>query len=447
MAEAALYSQITETDGVAGVALETAARVLRRGALLHALLAGLMLIFALLASTRLVPSLYDLAQQLFLLSYGGASDAALAIVIIFSLVNISALLVIMVSVLAREIWALPGLLVLALANAAVLLVLGYTPALITVIVGAWALVRLLRAPNVLRVNPVMMRELRGRMRGARAFVVMSIYLALMSGFALLLYVIFSTASSLNASAATGQIGRVLFAGVVGIELLLIIFIAPSFTSGAITGERERQTYDLLRTTLLATPSFITGKLESSLGYVLLLLFAAIPLQSLAFLFGGVTETEVILAFLILTITAVTFGTFGIYFSATQPRTLAASVRTYGTIAAWAFIIPLVIGFIVNIIQAGVFGNANAPNAPGLEALLQYVNLLLTSTNPFATAIQTQRLLVEQQVIGLYSVTLASDGSTIPMISPWVVFATLYQAIAAILIVLTIRRTQQVDVNS
>ena len=69
----------------------------------------------------------------------------------------------------------------------------------------------------------------------------------------------------------------LAAGVVGIELLLIIFIAPSFTSGAITGERERQTYDLLRTTLLATPSFITGKLESSLGYILLLLLAAIPL--------------------------------------------------------------------------------------------------------------------------------------------------------------------------
>ncbi|MCA9902396.1 MAG: hypothetical protein KC547_00955, partial [Anaerolineae bacterium] len=135
------------------------------------------------------------------------------------------------------------------------------------------------------------------------------------------------------------------------------------------------------------------------------------------------------------------------FSATQPRTLAASVRTYGTIAAWAFIAPLVIGFIVNLVQAGIFGNANAPNAPGLEAALNYANLLLTSTNPFATAVQTQRLLVEQQVLGLYSVTLSSDGSTIPMISPWVVFGTLYLTVAATLIVLTIRRTQQVDVNS
>ncbi len=447
MTETSVGVPMSGTDGPAGAALEGAAKVLRRAANLHTALAGLMLLVAVVAASRLVPGLYDLVRSVFLARYGGAGDAALAIVIIFALVNISALLVIMVSVLAREIWALPGLLLLMVVNLAVLLIMGYTPSLITLVFGTWAMLRLLRAPNLLRINPVMVRELRGRMRGARAFVVMTIYLALMSGFALLLYVVFSTASSLNASAATGQIGRVLFAGVVGIELLLIIFIAPSFTSGAITGERERQTYDLLRTTLLATPSFITGKLESSLGYILLLLLAAIPLQSLAFLFGGVSETEVILAFLILALTAVTFGTFGIYFSATQPRTLAASVRTYGTIAAWAFVVPLVIGFIVNLVQTGIFGNANAPNAPGLEAVLNYANLLLTSTNPFATAVQTQRLLVEQQVIGLYSVTLSSDGSTIPMISPWVVFSTLYLTVAATLIVLTIRQTQQVDVNS
>ncbi|MFN8375727.1 MAG: hypothetical protein U0694_23005 [Anaerolineae bacterium] len=76
-------------------------------------------------------------------------------------------------------------------------------------------------------------------------------------------------------------GRLLFAGIVGIELLLIIFIAPSFTAGSITGERERKTYDLLQTTLMSSPMFVIGKLESALSYVLLLLLSAIPLQSIA----------------------------------------------------------------------------------------------------------------------------------------------------------------------
>src|SRR5258707_12912768 len=138
-------------------------------------------------------------------------------------------------------------------------------------------------------NPVVLKELRGRMRGTRAFVVLTVYLTLMSGFALLLYVLYAT--SLNYSGVTpgGTIGRVLFIGIVGVELFLVTFIAPTFTAGAISGERERQTYDLLRTTLLPASRLIIGKLISALSYVFLLLLAAIPLQSLAFLFGGVTE--------------------------------------------------------------------------------------------------------------------------------------------------------------
>src|SRR5260221_1880651 len=155
-------------------------------------------------------------------------------------------------------------------------------------------------------NPIVLKELRGRMRGMRAFVVMSVYLLLLSGFATLLYVVSS--ASLTAGGyyggQIGQIGRILFAGIVGIELFLVTFIVPSFTAGAISGERERQTYDLLRTTLLTARSMIYGKLVSALSYVLLLLLAAIPLQSIAFLFGGVTELELLLSFVILMVTSV-----------------------------------------------------------------------------------------------------------------------------------------------
>ena len=42
-----------------------------------------------------------------------------------------------------------------------------------------------RSYSLLR-NPVVLKELRGRMRGPRAFVVLTVYLTLMSGFATLL---------------------------------------------------------------------------------------------------------------------------------------------------------------------------------------------------------------------------------------------------------------------
>ena len=171
----------------------------------------------------------------------------------------------------------------------------------------------------------MLKELRGRMRGARAFVIITIYLLLMSIFTILLYFV---RVPLSGSVVTGELGRVLFIGVVGIELLLIIFIVPALTAVAITGERERKTYDLLKTTLLPTPAFVAGKMESALGYIFLLLLAAIPLQSIAFLFGGVSLPELLLAFIVLSVTAMTLGAVGMFFSSLTDRTLPATVRSY-----------------------------------------------------------------------------------------------------------------------
>ncbi len=288
----------------------------------------------------------------------------------------------------------------------------------------------------------MLKELRGRMRGMRAFAVMTVYLGLMSGFTLVLYLIYGAAARGSGSAAAGEIGRVLFLGVVGIELLLIIFIAPAFTSGAITGERERQTYDLLQTTLLTTPSFVIGKLESALGYILLLLLSGIPLESIAFLFGGVTELELVLAFVILLVTAVALGTVGIYFSALMERTLVANVRAYGVILAAMFIAPIILTTVFNLINDLLIVRSGAPISPLLESITNYIDLLLVSINPVAAGLSSQSLLVDQRVVGFYAYTLRSDGSTIPLVSPWISFTIVYLAVSAVIIVLTIQRTKE-----
>ncbi len=425
--------------------LERAARLLRYGAYASALVAALVLLAALVAGAVGAGSLLDTLGSVLLFSYAGARDTALAVVTLLALVNATLLLVVMVAVLARELWALPALVLFAVANVAALLLAGFTPALVVLVAAAAAAVVLSRDPRAFRLNPVMLKELRGRMRGMRAFVVMSVYLGLMSGFTTLLYLIYSSANQSSGSAAAGEIGRILFMGIVGIELLLIVFIAPAFTAGAITGERERQTYDLLKTTLLASPSFVIGKLESALGYILLLLLAAIPLQSIAFLFGGVSETELILAFVILAVAAVALGTVGIYFSAVMQRTLTASVRAYSVTLLVTFGAPIVLGTILSLVQGTLYysGGANPANSPVVEAVIAYVQLFLASMNPVSTALTTQELLVTRQVVGFWTQTL-SDGSTIPMVSPWITYSILYLTTASILVVVTIRRTQNVE---
>jgi len=296
-----------------------------------------------------------------------------------------------------------------------------------------------------RTNPVMLKELRERMRGARAFAVITVYLGLMSAFTVLLYVAYSPFNRGISSSVTGELGRILFAGVVGIELILIIFIAPAFTAGAVTGERERKTYDLLQITLLPRPSFIIGKLESALGYIFLLLLAAIPLQSIAFLFGGVSETELLLSFLILIVTAISMGTIGLFFSTMAERTLTASVRSYTFAFALAFALPAGIAVVVSILNGFFYTFGGSFRGPAfLEGALVYIQQFFLSLNPMTAALGTQELLINQQRSTFYTYTLSSSGSTIPLASPWISFTILYLVLSAVMITLAIRRMRRTE---
>jgi hypothetical protein len=64
----------------------------------------------------------------------------------------------------------------------------------------------------------------------------------------------------------------------------------------------------------------------------------------------------------------------------------------------------------------------------------------------ATAQISQQLLVEQQVIGFSTLTLRSDGSTIPIVSPWISFSVFYLVISTVLVVLAVRQMRRVEVE-
>jgi ABC-2 type transport system permease protein len=415
------------------VRIHRAATFLRWGAVIHVAL--LFIVLGLAAIAGMNPNLLPTWKAALLFRFSGADDVALAIVFLTLMGMMSALLVVMVGLLAREVWGLVGVWVLVLVSLGLLIGYGYTfglvaggSALITGVIAS-------RDPRAYRTNPVMLKELRGRMRGMRAFVVLTVYLGLMSLFLGLIYLSFTAFNTLS-SAAAGAAGRLLFAGVVGVELLLILFIAPAFTSGAITGERERQTYDLLQTTLLASPSFIVGKLESALSYVLLLLLAAIPLQSLAFLFGGVSQAEVLIAFVILAVTAIAMGTIGIYFSTVASRTLTASVQTYTVSILGAFVVPFLLGLIVRVLN-----NAFGDRSQMLEAGFAYAQQVFVSLNPVQAAQVSQQFLVERQTVGFTSLTL-TNGAQVPIVSPWINYTMIYLMLSALMLVLSVRQMRR-----
>lgn len=187
------------------------------------------------------------------------------------------------------------------------------------------------------------KELRSRLRRERTIWIIIAYILLMSllGWIVLgRYTGYSTYGSNNFSNA----GINFYTLLSMIQLFLILFATPAFTSTAVNGEKERQTFDLLLCSQLSSFSLVAGKLIAGLVNALLLVIAAIPLFSLVFLFGGISPEQVLIALLIYLVTALMSGTFGVLCSTLFKRPTTSTVVTYLAGALW-LVMPAVISYL------------------------------------------------------------------------------------------------------
>src|SRR5207245_10295419 len=109
------------------------------------------------------------------------------------------------------------------------------------------------------------------------------------------------------------------------QMVLLAFITPALTAGAISSERERQTIDLLFVTKLPSFSILWGNLLASMSFVLLLLLLSVPIFSLVFFFGRIGLDQLAAAFLVTAVAALTLGSIGLACSTAFNRTLPATV--------------------------------------------------------------------------------------------------------------------------
>jgi ABC-type transport system involved in multi-copper enzyme maturation permease subunit len=180
------------------------------------------------------------------------------------------------------------------------------------------------------VTAIWIRELRGRMRGKRAFIFITVYLTILVG---LFWAALQAGGQFWTIGALESIGfgRGVFSAVMFIEALVIVALAPAYTAGLISQEHEKQTFDLLSATPISSLAIVLGKLLAGLSYLGLIVGASIPIASLAFLFGGVDVIDLVRGYFVLVVTGIGVGSIGVFCSAamsrTQPATVAAFVVT------------------------------------------------------------------------------------------------------------------------
>lgn len=285
-------------------------------------------------------------------------------------------------------------------------------------------------------NPIYLKETRGRMRGNRAFLFITFFALLLSAIVGLAYLILSQSYSQGLAVNIRQTaGKTIFYTATIFQIFTFGMLAPGLTAGSISSEKEQQTFDLLLTTLLPVRSIVFGKLTSAASFLLLLFVIAIPVQSIAFMFGGVTFAEFIIGLLIQIVTIISFSMLGVFFSTITKRTTVSTILSYTISGAILLIVPA-----LTLTSVGMFGDLIFSTNPGssltFQTTLLFLGWIVICTNPIASAIVTEIIALDNGSWFLYKFPIVNTQVTV--LSPWIGFILLHGIITVVLFYFSVK---------
>ncbi len=213
-------------------------------------------------------------------------------------------------------------------------------------------------------HPILERELVSFCRTKRWFVLRALLVGLLAGTC---GIFLATADFMGAD--YDEMGIVLFAisafGIVS----YIFLVTPGLLADLIVSERRRETLEILLVTPLRPLSVVLGKFASRLLPLFAMIVATFPVVSLALLYGGVREDQV------LGLALVSLG--AVFFASAPALLITAYARRLGTAAVLSYVIPVFLGIAVPwIVIAGVADHGDS---------FEGATWLLCAVHPFFAA--------------------------------------------------------------
>lgn len=182
-------------------------------------------------------------------------------------------------------------------------------------------------------NPILVRVVRSGARRQRDHWVRLVYLlALVAVFVLGGGLALGTTERSLAELAKHSTRT--FMAVSLVQLFLMCFVAPVFCAGAITQEKDANTYHILLTTPLSNAQIVLGSLFSRLFFVWTLLLSGLPIFSITMLYGGVTTAEIMESFGLAASTGLLTGSIAITISFLKVGTRRTMFAFFAGIAVY-----------------------------------------------------------------------------------------------------------------
>ena len=182
------------------------------------------------------------------------------------------------------------------------------------------------------------------------------------------FFIYLEAAGLGGEAITFRALAIMLIVMISEQAALLFVVTPAFTANTVSGERERQTLDVLLTTRMTPQEIVFGKFLSVITLEILLILSTIPFLSLVFIYGGINFFQLLGLVAVLICEVAYVASFGVFFSALTKRTVPAVILSYvilgilvgGTLSAYGIVYG--IGEVINdyiqrqtILQAAQMG--------------------------------------------------------------------------------------------
>lgn len=181
----------------------------------------------------------------------------------------------------------------------------------------------------IRWNPIVKKDLQVTARSMRLSWGLFAYEAvLMLAFLLALAIIQEQADSYYSSGNVYRSLVYLFPVVAIVQVCIVSLIVPIITASSISGEKERQTFDIMLTTCMSPFSIVFGKVVSAVVRILFFVVAGLPVMALSFVVGGLSWLNLLYFILAIILLSVFSGSIGIFCSSVCRKSISAVVLSY-----------------------------------------------------------------------------------------------------------------------
>ncbi len=134
------------------------------------------------------------------------------------------------------------------------------------------------------------------------------------------------------------------------QLIILGVVVPVRTASSISGEKERQTFDIMITTGMTPFSIITGKVMTAIVQSMFFVVASMPIMALSFIIGGMSWSYLFWFLAIALLASFFSASIGILCSSICKRTISAVIMSYGfyLIFFLATVLPYILYQIVSV---------------------------------------------------------------------------------------------------